>query len=36
VQARVGQIFEPHMSRDEARTRRCAWERCVRRLMVNS
>jgi glycerol kinase len=36
VQARIGRVFEPQMSRDEARSRRSAWHGYVRRLMVNS
>jgi glycerol kinase len=36
TQARIGRVFEPQMSRDEADLRRDAWHAYVRRLMVNS
>jgi glycerol kinase len=36
VRARVGDVFEPRMSRDEALARRAAWSGMLRRLMVNS
>lgn len=36
VRARVGDVFEPRMSRDEALSRRASWREMLRRLMVNS